>query len=61
MKSFLIAFIIYLIIKVFLITNHANADINPCFYNKNTDYGFGYDSDGLNQYGQISILKFAED
>ena len=62
MKSFLIAFIIYLIIKVFLITNHANAIVNPsCLYDKNTDYGFGYDSDGLNEYGQMSILKFAED
>ena len=60
MKNYLLVFIIYLIIKVVVITAPANADVNPCFYN-NTDYGHGYNSEGLNKYGQKSILRFSQE
>ncbi len=60
MKNYLLVFIIYLIVKVFVITNYANADVNPCFYN-NTDYGYGYNSEGSNEHGQKSFLRFAQE
>jgi len=60
MKNYLLVFIIYLIIKVIFIAAPANAKMNPCFYN-DTDYGYGYNSEGLNKFGQKSILRFAQE
>ena len=59
MKNYLLVFIIYLIIKVIFIAAPANAKMNPCFYN-DTDYGYGYNSEGLNKFGQKSIEQNLE-
>ena len=49
-------------IKVVGVASHARASFCESKHN-NTDtfYGYGYDSDGLNEHGQMSINKMAED
>jgi len=60
MKPQFIIIAILITLKIIGVASRANADVNPCFYN-NTDYGYGYNSEGLNEYGQKSILRFAQD
>ncbi len=60
MKPQLIIIAILIMIKVIGVASRANADSFMCNYS-DKDYGFGYDSDGLNEYGQKSILKIAQD
>ena len=60
MKPQFLIIAILIILKVIGVASRANADVNPCF-NQNTDYGYGYNSEGLNEHGQKSILRFAEE
>ena len=59
MNSRFIIIAILIFIKVIGVASRANADYF-CNY-KDKDYGFGYDSDGLNENGQKSLLKIAQD
>ena len=66
MNSRFIIIAILIFIKVIGIASHAKADFFcnnyvKGFGNSDYPYGYGYDSDGLNVFGQKSILKFAED
>ena len=59
MKPQLMIIVILIILKVIGVANRANADYF-CHY-KDKDYGIGYNSDGLNEHGQKSLLRFAQD
>jgi hypothetical protein len=59
MKPQFIIIAILIMIKVIGVASRANADYF-CNY-KDKDYGFSYDSDGLNEHGQKSLLKFSQD
>lgn len=59
MKPQLIIIAILIILKGIGVASRANA-YTPCF-NNDRDYGFGYDSDGLNEHGQKSIEKIAQE
>ena len=59
MKPQFMIIAILIILKVIGVASRANADYF-CNY-KDKDYGFGYDSDGLNEHGRKSILKIFQD
>ena len=59
MNSRFIIVAILIMIKVIGVVSHARANF-LCHY-KNTDYEYGYDSNGLNEHGQLSILRIAQD
>ena len=61
MNSRFIIIAILIFIKVIGIASHAKADFLCNNYVKDFGYGYGYDSDGLNEHGQMSIHKMAED
>ena len=61
MNSRFIIIAILILVKVVGVASHARASFCESMHN-NTDtfYGYGYDSDGLNEHGQMSIHKMAE-
>ena len=60
MKHQFIIIAILIILKVIGVASRANAENFMCNYN-DRDYGFGYNSEGLNEHGQKSLLRFAQD
>jgi hypothetical protein len=59
MKSQFIIIAILITLKVIGVASRANADYF-CHY-KDKDYGISYNSDGFNEHGQKSLLRFAQD